>query len=68
MRFLMMTTETSDEFNAEQAAEMGRFIEEMSKSGALLATGGLDPRGVHVRNSGGKVTVTDGPFTEAKEH
>jgi hypothetical protein len=67
MRFLMMTTETSSEFSAEQAAEMGRFIEEMSRSGALLATGGLDPRGTYVRNSGGKITVTDGPYTEAKE-
>ena len=49
--------------------EMGKFIEEMAKSGVLLFTDGLLPssRGARVRQSGGKVTVTDGPFTETKE-
>lgn len=54
----------------EQAmSEMGRFIEEMAKSGVLLATDGLLPTsmGARVRRSGGTFTVTDGPFTEAKE-
>lgn len=34
--------------------------------GVLLATGGLD-QGAHIKSAGGKVTITDGPFTEAKE-
>lgn len=68
MRFLMMTTDTAGgPPDAVQAEEMGRFIEEMSKSGVLLATGGLDPRATHITSSGGKITVTDGPYTEAKE-
>jgi hypothetical protein len=50
-------------------AEMGKFIEEMAKAGVLLFTDGLLPssRGARVRQSGAKVTVTDGPFTETKE-
>jgi hypothetical protein len=53
----------------QEIAEMGKFIEEMTKSGALLATEGCLPsaKGARVRLSKGKVTVTDGPFTEAKE-
>src|SRR5260370_27073653 len=47
-------------------AEMGRFVEELTRAGVLLATGGLD-RGTHVTASGGTITLTDGPFTESKE-
>jgi hypothetical protein len=53
--------------DAAMSAEMGKFIEELARAGVLLATGGLDPNGTHIRSSGGKITVTDGPFTEAKE-
>jgi hypothetical protein len=50
-------------------AEMGKFIEEMAKAGVLLFTDGLLPssKGARVRQSGGKVIVTDGPFTETNE-
>jgi hypothetical protein len=48
-------------------AEMGKLIEDTTKAGILLATGGLGPQSTRVRTSSGKVTVTDGPFTEAKE-
>lgn len=53
----------------QEMAEMGKFIEELVKSGVLLATEGCQPssKGARVRRSGGKYTVTDGPFTEAKE-
>jgi hypothetical protein len=53
----------------DEIAKMGKFIEEMAKSGVLLATDGLQPssKGARVRLSGGKLTVTDGPFTETKE-
>jgi hypothetical protein len=48
-------------------AEMGKLVEETTKAGILLATGGLGPNSTHVRSSGTKVSVTDGPFTETKE-
>ncbi len=53
----------------ELYAEMGAFMEEATKSGALLATGGFGPSalGAKVSLAGGEFTVTDGPFTEAKE-
>jgi hypothetical protein len=42
---------------------------EMTKAGVLIGTGGLAPNseGARTRLSGGKVTVTDGPFVETKE-
>jgi hypothetical protein len=54
---------------AEEMAAMGKLIEEGMKAGWLLATEGCLPSalGARVRRSGGNVTVTDGPFTEAKE-
>ena len=50
-------------------AEMGNFNEELVKAGLLLGTEGLHPssKGRRVKFSGGKRTVTDGPFTETKE-
>src|ERR1700737_1271282 len=48
---------------------MGKFGEESFRKGPLVDTGGLLPSkdGVRVRLANGKITVTDGPFTEAKE-
>ena len=48
---------------------MGKFVEKSLKEGILVDTGGLLPSkdGVRVRLAGGKITVTDGPFTEMKE-
>jgi hypothetical protein len=48
---------------------IGKLTEEAIKQGTLLGNGGLLPTtaGASVRLSGGRVTVTDGPFTEAKE-
>jgi hypothetical protein len=66
MRFLMTTT-AGDPPDEKMMSEMGRLVEELTRSGVLLATGGLDPVGTRVTSSGGKITVTDGPFTEAKE-
>jgi hypothetical protein len=66
MRFLMTTT-AGDAPDETMMAEMGRFVEELSRSGVLLATGGLDPAGTRISSKDGKVTVTDGPFAEAKE-
>src|SRR5262247_2411135 len=50
-------------------AEMGKYNEELVKAGVMLAGEGLDTRskGARVRLSKGKLTLTDGPFTESKE-
>jgi hypothetical protein len=74
MRFMAMvkankTSESGAPPDAELIAEMGKFNEELVKAGVLLAAEGLQPssKGAKVKFSGGKRTVTDGPFTEAKE-
>jgi hypothetical protein len=48
---------------------MMKYNEELSKAGVLLALDGLHPssKGARIKFSGGKRTVTDGPFTEARE-
>jgi len=48
---------------------MGKLIEEGMKAGWLLATEGCLPTalGARIRRSGQNLSVTDGPFTEAKE-
>jgi hypothetical protein len=45
------------------------LAQEETTNGTMLGNGGLFPtaQGARVRLSGGRVTVTDGPFTEAKE-
>jgi hypothetical protein len=52
----------------EAMAAAGRFIEEMSKAGVLLAAEGLDDpsRGVVVDVSGEVPVVTDGPYEESE--
>lgn len=54
---------------AQEVEELGKLIQEMAKAGVLITTDGLLPsaKGARVRRSNGKVTVTDGPFTETKE-
>lgn len=49
--------------------EMGKFNEELVKSGVMLAGEGLQPssKGVRVKFDGKKRTVIDGPFAETKE-
>jgi hypothetical protein len=49
--------------------EMGRFNEELVKAGVMLGGDGLKPSsaGKRVKLSGGKRSVTDGPFAETKE-
>jgi hypothetical protein len=54
----------------ELVQAMNRYNEELAKAGALLAIGGLLPssKGSRLTFEGGRApTVTDGPFTEAKE-
>jgi hypothetical protein len=66
VRFLMTVNGGGRTPDEQLYAEMGRFVEELTKAGVLLATGGLDS-GTHVVASGGNITLTDGPFTESKE-
>jgi hypothetical protein len=53
----------------ELMEKMGKFMQEITKAGVLVATEALQPssKGARVRLAGGKVIVTDGPFTESKE-
>jgi hypothetical protein len=73
MRFMMFMFPGIDESDwtpdPEAFAAMGRYNEELTKAGVLLALDGLHPasKGARVRYPGGKPTVTDGPFAEAKE-
>jgi hypothetical protein len=72
MRFLSMVriNENSGLQPSEKLmADMGKLMEEMTTNGKLIDTAGLTPTasGVRVRLAGGKLTVLDGPFTEAKE-
>ena len=73
MRFLSMirVDESTGQVPSEQLmADMGKLIEELTGTAQLVSTAGLRPtaEGVRVRlHRGGRLTVTDGPFTEAKE-
>src|SRR5262245_23369010 len=74
MRFLgLLKADKHSEAGAPPSKElmekMGKFMEEITKAGVLVSTAGLQPssKGKRVRLAGGKVTVTDGPFTESKE-
>lgn len=53
----------------ELMEKMGVFIGEVMKAGVLVSSDGLLPssKGKRIKLSDGKVTVTDGPFTESKE-
>jgi hypothetical protein len=53
----------------QSLAEMGRYNEELTRAGVLLALEGLQPssKGARVSFSGTQRKVTDGPFTESKE-
>jgi hypothetical protein len=71
MRFLSIykAAERNTPPTQEEMTRMGKLIEEGMKAGWLLETQGCLPSalGARVRRSAGKVSVTDGPFTEAKE-
>jgi hypothetical protein len=71
MRFLSIykTVERGVPPSGEEMNKMGKLIEQGMKAGWLVSTEGCLPSalGARVRLSGGKLSVTDGPFTEAKE-
>lgn len=74
MRFMMMVKGNQD-YEAgkppspELMAAVGKLSEQEARAGILLENGGLLPSaaGAKIRVAGGKLTVIDGPFSEAKE-
>lgn len=72
MRFMSMIRiqENTGQAPSEQLMnDMGKLIEEMTRTGQLVSTAGLRPtsEGVRVRLRRGKLSTIDGPFTETKE-
>ena len=71
MKFLSMykSVEKNVSPSQEAMAKMGKLVEEGMKAGWLIATEGCLPSalGARVRSTNGKLSVTDGPFTESKE-
>ena len=73
MKYLMLIKH-AESYRKQQIPQglldaMGAFVEQGFKSGVLKDTAGLKGTadGIRVRSTGGKLKVTDGPFTEAKE-
>jgi len=74
MRYMVLlkgdpVTESGAIPTREVVEAMHQFNEELIKAGVMLAADGLHPtsKGAKVRFGGGSLTVTDGPFAEAKE-
>lgn len=74
MRFMVIVKASKDSEagvlpSQELLTEMGKFNEELTKAGVMLAGEGLQAssKGARVRFSGSKRTVIDGPFAETKE-
>jgi hypothetical protein len=74
MRFMVIVKATKNSEagvlpNEQLLTEMGRYNEELTKAGVMLAGEGLHPssKGARVRFSGEQRTVIDGPFAETKE-
>jgi hypothetical protein len=74
MRYMILVKATAESEAGVMPSEdlltaMGAYNEELVKSGVMLAGEGLHPssKGFRVRFDGPAPTVTDGPFTEAKE-
>jgi hypothetical protein len=74
MRYMILVKANKDSEagvkpSEELFAAMADYHEQLAKAGVLLDASGLQPssKGWRVKYSGGKRTVIDGPFTEAKE-
>jgi len=74
MRYMAIVKATAD-YEAglppkpELMAAMGKLTQDEMKSGRFVMGGGLLPsrQGHRFSMTGGKITITDGPFTETKE-
>ena len=74
MRFMILVKASKESEagampSAELVAAMGKFNEEMVAAGVLLAGEGLHPttKGVRLKFSGGKPSITNGPFPATNE-
>jgi hypothetical protein len=74
MRFMILVKATKDSEagvmpEEKLIGEMATYHEELLKAGVLLDASGLQPsaKGWRIKYSGGKRTLTDGPFAETKE-
>lgn len=71
MRYMMIVKHSEKQGPPPKALmdAIAKLAEEAVQEGTMIGNGGLAPTalGARVRVSGGKVTVIDGPFTEAKE-
>jgi hypothetical protein len=74
MRFMIIVKATKDSEagvrpTEELFAAMADYHEQLVKAGVLLDASGLQPtsKGWRIKYAGGKRSVVDGPFTEAKE-
>ena len=71
MRFLSIVKTAEHQGPPPQALldAMAKLTEDSIKDGSVIQTGGLSATstGARIRLAGGKLTMTDGPFTEAKE-
>ena len=74
MRFMIIRKADADTEAAKMPSEalvtaMMKYNEEMIHAGVMLGGDGLQPssRGARIKFSGGRPTITDGPFAEAKE-
>ena len=73
MRFLMYRFDDESvpipRLTPEQIEKMGEVQAEATKAGVLVFNGGIAPTamGSMITRTDGEFTVTDGPFTEAKE-
>ena len=74
MRFMVIVKASRDSEagklpSRELLEAMGKYNEELTKAGIMLAGEGLQPssKGARVRFSGDKRIVVDGPFAETKE-
>ena len=71
MKFMMIVKHAENQGPPpkELMEAISKLVEEDAKTGTMLGGGGLKPtaQGANVRLSGGRIVVTDGPFTEAKE-
>ena len=73
MRFMMIVKPPASAYEGvpdrKELHAMGRYNDELRRAGVLVEVNGLAPTadGAKVKFSGAERTVTDGPFTEAKE-
>ena len=72
MRYMTMIKVVEGKYGPPPPAlmqAMGKLQEDATKAGVLVEVGGLknSATGASLRLANGKITVMDGPFTEAKE-